>query len=98
MNAPLKAIEEHRRSLEATMREIGREARQGGAHLALAPAAQKNEALAAMAKAIRGSPADPRRQCGRSGRGEVRRRDARRSSIGFRSTPHASMRRRPDSM
>jgi glutamate-5-semialdehyde dehydrogenase len=52
MNAPLKAIESTDK-LEATMREIGREARRAARTLALAPAAQKNEALAAMAKAIR---------------------------------------------
>ena len=57
MNAPLKAIESTDK-LEATMREIGREARRAARTLALAPAAQKNEALAAMAKAIRrGQPA-----------------------------------------
>jgi glutamate-5-semialdehyde dehydrogenase len=52
MNAPLKAIESTDK-LEATMREIGRAARRAARTLALAPAAQKNEALAAMAKAIR---------------------------------------------
>ena len=52
MNAPLKAIESTDK-LEATMREIGREARRAARTLALAPAAQKNEALAAIAKAIR---------------------------------------------
>ena len=52
MNAPLKAIESTAK-LEATMREIGRAARRAARTLALAPAAQKNEALAAMAKAIR---------------------------------------------
>ncbi|MGB6539770.1 MAG: glutamate-5-semialdehyde dehydrogenase [Xanthobacteraceae bacterium] len=52
MNAPLKAIESTDK-LEATMREIGREARRAARTLALASAAQKNEALAAMAKAIR---------------------------------------------
>src|SRR5579863_210605 len=57
MNAPLKASESTDK-LEATMREIGREARRAARTLALAPAAQKNEALAAMAKAIRrGQPA-----------------------------------------
>lgn len=52
MNAPLKAIGSTDK-LEATMREIGRAARRAARTLALAPAAQKNEALAAMAKAIR---------------------------------------------
>ncbi len=52
MNAPLKAIENSEK-LEATMREIGREARRAARTLALAPAAQKNTALAAMAGSIR---------------------------------------------
>jgi glutamate-5-semialdehyde dehydrogenase len=54
MNAPLKAVPGSGK-LEATMREIGRAARQSARVLALAPAAQKNRALAAMAKAVRGS-------------------------------------------
>src|SRR5579862_9248125 len=58
MNAPLKAIEgQDEAKLEATMRDIGRAARKAAHALALAPAAQKNRALAAMAKAIRGSKA-----------------------------------------
>jgi glutamate-5-semialdehyde dehydrogenase len=58
MNAPLKAIEGHGKAkLEATMRDIGRNARQAARALALASAAQKNRALAAMAKAMRGSKA-----------------------------------------
>ena len=60
MNAPLKAIGSQGKvesKLEATMRDIGRDARQAARALALAPAAQKNRALAAMAKAIRGSQA-----------------------------------------
>src|ERR1700724_792411 len=58
MNAPLKAIDGHGKAkLEATMRDIGRDARRAARALALAPAAQKNRALAAMAKAIRGSRA-----------------------------------------
>ncbi len=52
MNAPLTAIENSGR-LEATMREIGREARHAAHTLALAPAARKNAALAAMAGSIR---------------------------------------------
>jgi glutamate-5-semialdehyde dehydrogenase len=52
MNAPLKAVESAGK-LEATMREIGREARKAAHALALAPASRKNRALAAMAKAIR---------------------------------------------
>ncbi len=58
MNAPLKAIggsEKSGATLAVTMREIGREARSAARAVALAPAAQKNRALAAMAKAIRGS-------------------------------------------
>jgi len=52
MNAPLKAVEGAGK-LDATMREIGREARKAARVLALAPAARKNRALAAMAKALR---------------------------------------------
>jgi len=52
VNAPLKAVEGAGK-LDATMREIGREARKAGHVLALAPAARKNRALAAMAKALR---------------------------------------------
>ena len=58
MNAPLKAVEARGTlgvNLEAIMRGIGREARSAAHALALAPAAQKNRALAAMAKAIRRS-------------------------------------------
>jgi glutamate-5-semialdehyde dehydrogenase len=60
MNAPLKAVAGAKKlegSLEATMHELGRGARQAARALALAPAAQKSRALAAMAKAIRGSRA-----------------------------------------
>src|SRR6202045_1589958 len=58
MSAPLRAIGGHGKAkLEATMRDIGRDARLAARALALAPAAQKNRALAAMAKAIRGSQA-----------------------------------------
>src|SRR5580658_9048613 len=58
MNAPLKAIDgQGNARLEATMRDIGRDARLAAHALALAPAAQKNRALAAMAKAIRSSQA-----------------------------------------
>ena len=56
MNAPLKAVSSSG-TLEATMRGIGRESRQAARALALASAAQKNRALAAMAKAVRGSRA-----------------------------------------
>jgi glutamate-5-semialdehyde dehydrogenase len=52
MNAPLKAVEGAGK-LEATMREIGREARKAAHVLALTPAVHKNRALAAMAKAMR---------------------------------------------
>jgi len=52
MNAPLKAVEGAGK-LDATMREIGREARKAARVLALAPAARKNRALAAMTKALR---------------------------------------------
>ncbi len=52
MNAPLKTIEGSAK-LAATMHLLGREARAASRVLALAPTAQKNRALAAMAKAIR---------------------------------------------
>ncbi|HEY2529063.1 MAG TPA: glutamate-5-semialdehyde dehydrogenase [Xanthobacteraceae bacterium] len=54
MNAPLKAVG-NTDGLEATMRVVGREAKEAAHTLALAPASQKNRALAAMAKAVRGS-------------------------------------------
>jgi glutamate-5-semialdehyde dehydrogenase len=54
MNAPLKAVGNPGK-LDATMRDIGRAARQAAYTLALAPAARKNRALAAMAAAIRRS-------------------------------------------
>ena len=54
MNAPLKAVGNPDK-LEATMRDIGREARVTARALALAPASRKNRALAAMAKALRRS-------------------------------------------
>ena len=60
MNAPLKAVGSPGKvesKLEATMRDIGRAAREAARALALAPGAQRNRALAAMAKAIRGSEA-----------------------------------------
>ena len=52
MNIPLKAVGGSK-TIEAAMRGIGREARAVARILALASAAQKNQALAAMAKAIR---------------------------------------------
>jgi len=64
MNAPLKALEgsgvhpsgaKGASDLSALMRQIGRDARSAARVLALAPAAQKNRALAAMAKAVRAS-------------------------------------------
>lgn len=54
MNAPLKAVG-NSDGLEATMRVVGREAKEAARTLALAPPSRKNWALAAMAKAIRGS-------------------------------------------
>jgi glutamate-5-semialdehyde dehydrogenase len=64
MNVPLKAVESQSRlearpdpNLTASMREIGRAARAAARMLALAPSAQKDRALAAMAKAIRRSRA-----------------------------------------
>ena len=55
MNAPLTVVSAE--PLETTMRQLGREARAAARILALAPAAQKNRALAAMAAAIRGAGA-----------------------------------------
>jgi glutamate-5-semialdehyde dehydrogenase len=60
MNAPLTAIGASGKleaGLEAAMHGLGQAARQAAHALALAPAAQKNRALAAMAKAIRNSRA-----------------------------------------
>ncbi len=60
MNVPLKAVTGSKKldgNLEATMREIGREARKAARAMALAPTKQKNRALSAMANAIRGSAA-----------------------------------------
>src|SRR6202051_1324674 len=58
MNAPLKAIDGHGKAkLEATMRDIGRDARLAARVLALAPATKKTRPLPAIAKAIRGSQA-----------------------------------------
>jgi glutamate-5-semialdehyde dehydrogenase len=51
MNAPLKPVQGVG-DLEAAMRTLGREAREAARALALSPPAQKNRALAAMAKAI----------------------------------------------
>jgi glutamate-5-semialdehyde dehydrogenase len=59
MNAPVKAIARVQPAgdLAATMRAIGHDARAAARALALASTAQKNKALAAMAKAIRRSRA-----------------------------------------
>jgi glutamate-5-semialdehyde dehydrogenase len=60
MNAPLKAVDsagQREAALAATMEEIGRRARAAAHMLALAPAARKNRALAAMAEAIRSARA-----------------------------------------
>jgi glutamate-5-semialdehyde dehydrogenase len=56
MNAPLKAVG-NPAALEATMLEIGRDARAAARTLALTVPARKNRALAAMAAAIRASRA-----------------------------------------
>ena len=80
MNVPLKAVTGSKAldgNLEATMREIGREARKAARAMALASDEQKNRALAAMAEAY------PRLQQRRSslanaedrGRGQSRWRD-----------------------
>jgi hypothetical protein len=74
INAPLTALDGSTRpsagnsdaGIAAAMRQIGREAKGAARTLALAPVAQKNRALAAMANAIRaaatrpGLPAQPR--------------------------------------
>ena len=52
MTAPLKTIE-GTADLEAAMRDIGRRAKAAARGFALAPTTQKNQALAAMAQAIR---------------------------------------------
>jgi glutamate-5-semialdehyde dehydrogenase len=54
MNVPVQAVGGTEK-LAATMRELGREVREAARIVALAPAAQKNRALAGMARAIRGS-------------------------------------------
>jgi glutamate-5-semialdehyde dehydrogenase len=54
MNAPLKAVRSAG-DLNATMLTLGRQARAAARVLALASSAQKNRALAAMAKALRAS-------------------------------------------
>jgi glutamate-5-semialdehyde dehydrogenase len=55
MTAPVKSIES---DLAATMRELGRSAKAAARALALAPTEQKNQALMAMAAAIRARAAD----------------------------------------
>ena len=57
MTAPLKTIE-GTADIAALMREIGRQAKQAARVLALAPAAQKDRALTAMAEAIRSGTRD----------------------------------------
>ena len=56
MTAPLKSIE-GTGDIAAAMAEIGRRARAAARALALAPAAQKNKALHAMAAALRAQKA-----------------------------------------
>ena len=55
MTAPLKSIEGS--SIAEAMADIGRRAKAAARTLALAPAAQRNKALGAMAQAIRDSEA-----------------------------------------
>lgn len=57
MSVPLKTIETNS-DIAAAMRDLGRRARAAARALALAPAEQKNRALAAMAAALRGRKAD----------------------------------------
>jgi len=56
MNVPVQAVGGAEK-LAAAMRQLGREVREAARNVALAPAAQKNRALAAMARAIRSSRA-----------------------------------------
>src|SRR5690349_19363386 len=56
MNVPLQSVGGAQK-LAAAMRALGHEVRKAARTVALAPAAQKNRALAAMARAIRGSRA-----------------------------------------
>src|SRR5579871_1626563 len=56
MNVPVQAVGSAEK-LAAAMRQLGREVREAARGVALAPAAQKNRALAAMARAIRSSRA-----------------------------------------
>jgi glutamate-5-semialdehyde dehydrogenase len=57
MTAPLKPVE-NAGDLTAVVAALGRDARQAARTLALAPAEQKNRALAAMAAALRGQSAE----------------------------------------
>jgi glutamate-5-semialdehyde dehydrogenase len=57
MNVPLQAVGSTGK-LEAVMRALGREVREAARAVALAPTRQKNQALAAMARAIRASRAE----------------------------------------
>jgi glutamate-5-semialdehyde dehydrogenase len=57
MTAPLKAIEVTA-DIASVMRGIGRRARAAARSLALAPSAQKDQALGAMAQAVRAAPQD----------------------------------------
>lgn len=57
MTAPLKTVDPAA-SVAALMQDIGRRARKAGRALALAPSAQKDKALLAMAKAIRAATAE----------------------------------------
>ncbi|HEY4406077.1 MAG TPA: glutamate-5-semialdehyde dehydrogenase [Xanthobacteraceae bacterium] len=57
MTSPLKTIE-GTADIAGLMRELGQQARRAARVLALAPAQQKNDALAAMAKALRAAQSD----------------------------------------
>ena len=75
MTAPLKTIE-GTTDIAGLMHDIGRRAKAAARVLALAPTAQKDDALAAMAAAIRAAQGrDPRRQCRGHRRGQGVRRD-----------------------
>ena len=60
MTAPLKTIDPGS-SISGLMQDIGKRARKAAHVLALAPSAQKDKALLAMAKAIRGTARSPTR-------------------------------------
>ena len=72
VTAPLKTVEGS--DIAVLMEDIGRQAKSAARALALAPTAQKNEALAAMAAAIRARKVrHPRGKCAGPGGSQDRR-------------------------